>query len=231
MGLAEVILTGTDETLDAYRNLLGATDADAWSLPNAQVRVVADDRAENLVLFGVDDVESASRLLTRRGLTLDPGLLGVRARGLPIGIAATAPSSTERDSLAGILAIDHLVFLAANRDHATALFGATLGLDFRLAQVIPGGAGSEQGGEVSQLFFRDRDLIVEVVVKPDVEEAITFWGIAWRVGDIETSREVLREKGFDVSEIHAGHKPGTRVCTMRDRSLVVPTILIEQAEA
>ncbi|GAB17379.1 hypothetical protein GOEFS_028_00430 [Gordonia effusa NBRC 100432] len=229
MGLAEVVLAGTDETLDAYRKLLGSDDGGAWSLPNARVRVAGDDPAGNFVLFGADSIDSAVRLLGRRGLTLDTSEHGARARGLPIGVTADSTAPTESVSETGILAVDHLVFLAADRNYAVALFGAILGLDFRLAQVIPGVA--EPGVEVSQLFFRDRDLIVEVVVKPDVPEAIAFWGIAWRVGDIEASRKVLRENGFDISEIHVGHKPGTRVCTMRDQSLVVPTILIEQGSA
>ena len=227
MGLAEVVLSGGDDSLQAYRVFLGPDVDGTWSLPNARLRVT--DTPENLVLFGVDDVAATLRLLTRRGLTLDDAPSGSRARGLPVGISASgvAPGVVSND--AGIVAVDHLVFFAADRDHATALFGAALGLDFRLAQSIPGVTDPQLAAAVTQLFFRDDELVVEVVAKPDVPEKVSLWGIAWRTGDIAAAVEALSDKGFDVSEIRAGRKPGTRVCTVRDRTLAVPTLLIEHS--
>lgn len=227
MGLADVVLTGGDDVLDAYRKLLGPSVDGTWSLPNARLRVTA--APQNLVLVGVDDAASATRLLTRRGLELDAVPDGLRARDLPVGITSSsvAPGSAGGD--AGIVAVDHLVFFAADRDHAVALFGATLGMDFRLAQSIPGVTDPEQAAAVTQLFFRDGELIIEVVAKSDVPEKISFWGIAWRTEDLELSAQALRDNGFDVSEIRAGRKPGTRVCTVRDRTLAVATLLIEHS--
>jgi hypothetical protein len=42
-------------------------------------------------------------------------------------------------------------------------------------------------------------------------------------------RARLVADGFDVSDTRPGHKPGTRVCSVRDGSCGVPTLLIEAA--
>ena len=39
----------------------------------------------------------------------------------------------------------------------------------------------------------------------------------------------LTAAGFDVSDVRAGHKPGTRVCTVRDAPGAVPALIIEPA--
>ena len=57
----------------------------------------------------------------------------------------------------------------------------------------------------------------------------SFWGLSWRVPDLDAARERLVECGFDVSEIRAGRKPGTRVCTVRAPTHGVATLLIQPA--
>jgi catechol 2,3-dioxygenase-like lactoylglutathione lyase family enzyme len=53
-----------------------------------------------------------------------------------------------------------------------------------------------------------------------------FLGAAWRVGDVDAARERVAAAGFDVSDVRAGHKPGTRVCTVRGGTHGVATLLI-----
>jgi hypothetical protein len=48
------------------------------------------------------------------------------------------------------------------------------------------------------------------------------------VPDAEAARARLAQAGFDVSEVRAGRKPGTRVLTLRDGTCSVPTLLLER---
>lgn len=227
MGLAEVVLPDDDDTLDAYRRLLGPDDSHTWALPNARLRLSAG--SDNVVYFGSDDAAATARLLTRRGLQLEDTACGPRVRGLPVGVTADSVPPGVSTTGTGIDAVDHLVFVAADRDHAIALFGASLELNFRLAQAIPGVTEEDPAAAVTQLFFRRDRLVVEVLAMPDAVEPVSFWGVAWRAADLMRSRELLCDNGFDVSEIRAGRKPGTRVCTVRDRTLAVRTLLIEHS--
>ena len=54
-----------------------------------------------------------------------------------------------------------------------------------------------------------------------------LWGLSWRVRDADLARERLLASGLDVSEVRAGRRPGTRVLTVRDGTLGVPTLLLE----
>ena len=53
-----------------------------------------------------------------------------------------------------------------------------------------------------------------------------FWGISWRVPDIDAAHARLVAAGFDVSEIRTGRRPGTRVATVRAETHGVATLLI-----
>jgi hypothetical protein len=57
----------------------------------------------------------------------------------------------------------------------------------------------------------------------------SFFGAAWRVGDVDAARARLAAAGFDVSDVRAGHKPGTRVCTVRGGVCGVATLLLGPA--
>lgn len=227
MGQPELVLRGGDATVQAYRRFLGPDVDGTWSVANMRLRIGAD--VQNAVLFPVDDVEARRRLVARRGLALEPFGDGFRASDLPVGITppSVAPSSDapSSDAPTSDAYVDHVVFTAANRDHAVALFGATLDLDFRLEQPVPGAVGAEVAA--SQLFFRADDLIVEVVANPQAPEPIALWGLAWRVADVDATRSDLTDKGFEISEVRTGRKRGTRVCTVREPALAIPTLLID----
>lgn len=212
--LAAAAVGATDA---AYRRLLDRADDAPLAVTNGCLSLHPDGHPHR-VEFGVDDMETAGRLLARRGLSPDE----------PFGVTdavtrrASAHYSGAHDIDAlDIDALDHLVVSAPSRDHALALFGATLDLDFRLEQ--------EFGG-VRQLFFRSADVVVEVVTgaDPAVADATTcsLWGLAWRSVDLDATHRRLAGEGVDVSEIRTGRKPGTRIFTVRDPALATRTVVL-----
>lgn len=202
----DLATSDVDATCAAYLRLLGRATGDALVFGNGSLRVRAG--GDHRVSFGVDDLIAAQRLMGRRGL--DPGE--------PVGVSSGVGSRPTPHS--DLDAIDHLVFTAPTRDRALALFGATLGLDFRLDRAI--------GGDARQLFFRATDLVVEVVVGPDPQPAAqcVLWGLAWSAPDIEATHHRLTAAGMPVSEIRVGRKPGTRVFTVREPELATRTVVI-----
>jgi hypothetical protein len=214
----ELVGDELNATRQAYRALLGTPDVDSFTVDNAtlQLHSVRDDPRHRL-MFGTDDYDATSRLWRRRGLALtEDGHGRALADREPVGVSAGA----QRFSHTGpdITAIDHLVFDAPTRDGAVALFGATLGLNFRLEQSI--------FDDAIQLFFRDPAMVVEVLVRANGPEQTTLWGIAWRSGDIDTTHSRLSDEGLALSPIRDGRKPGTRVFTVKETVLLVPTLVI-----
>lgn len=166
------------------------------------------------VVLAVPDVRATEHLLRRRGLVVDAegfDLHGVRWRVAP-GLGG-APTEG--------LVLDHLVVRTGKPERAVATYGGRLGLDLRLDRTMP--AHGFRG-----LFFRCGEAVLEVIA-PDgaSEERDAFGGAAWRTPDLEATRERLVGQGVEVSGVRPGRKPGTRVATVRDRGLVVPTLLIE----
>ncbi len=54
-----------------------------------------------------------------------------------------------------------------------------------------------------------------------------LWGLSYRVPDAEAARARLAAADFDVSEVREGRKPGTRVFSVRDGTLGIPTLMLE----
>ncbi|GAA1480193.1 hypothetical protein GCM10009624_06330 [Gordonia sinesedis] len=185
---------------------------------------------DHRVLFPHEDTDEAARVVQRRGLELTTSRGGEwLAADLPVGLYPSVGDSGVQpdDPGAGgaITGVDHVVFHTTDRDRAVALFGATLGLDFRLDRRV--------SDDLRQLFFRTTGPVIEVVVtpgdtdEPDSRADLSVWGIAWATVDIDRTRARLADAGVDVSEVRSGHKPGTRVMTVRDPALATRTILIE----
>jgi catechol 2,3-dioxygenase-like lactoylglutathione lyase family enzyme len=207
------------EAKAAYSRLLGT------ETPHPQLHLGLPEWAPHPgMLFRVEDLTSAARILERRGLSLTSrgDLATGQADGLTLGLserpatlARSAPESGQ---------IDHLVLFSPNRDRIIATLCGRLGFDLRLDRL--------QSWGVHQLFFRCAGLVVEVVLRTD--EAVdpsgpdSLWGIAWRTADIDASYARLTAADVTLSDIRNGHKPGTRVATVKDPGLAVPTILIEQ---
>lgn len=225
----------------AYGTLLGAprVQADAqcqWQIGTTRLVVGAGDDRSAVLVPAVDLVDpqsadaysGAGALLARRARPVVPvePIAGARAAvvdGLPVGIVDTAAIAPVEPGLIGdIVGVDHIVMTSASRAQALALFGAVLGFDFRLEQEF----SLPKGGRVHQLFLRGAGTIVEVLVDDKAGSDIALWGLAWTSGDIAASHARLVTAGVGLSDIRDGHKPGTRVFTIREEGVVVPTIVI-----
>ncbi|MFT3662340.1 MAG: VOC family protein [Gordonia sp. (in: high G+C Gram-positive bacteria)] len=199
----------------AYSALLGDPEPGTTTWAAANGSVTSGESA--WVGFEAADPEAAGALLERRGAALGaPDARGAR-RGVEFPVVGLVPGAGARP---GRTALDHVVFTAPSVDAAVALFAGRLGLDFRLVRRF---------GEVAQLFFRTRSVIVEVLAGGEVAAEFALWGLAWRCEDIEAEHARLAAAGLTLSEVRRGRKPGTRVVTVREPGLGTPTILIEQS--
>ncbi|MFZ5733706.1 MAG: VOC family protein [Pseudomonadota bacterium] len=214
-----------------------------------RVRAALDERGEGLasVAFRVGDIARMHRRLSRLGLnpetvtetTSRNGLGGAtlqwqrtRAetaathgiRQFFLEMKGERPQS-EPAAASTITGLDHIVIGTPSPERAAALYGARLGLDMALDRSNP-----DWG--VRLMFFRCGDMIVEIAhsLKDGAGEGPdTFRGLSWRVADIDAAQARLAGAGFNVSEVRIGRKPGTRICTVRDRTCGVPTLLIQPA--
>ena len=101
-------------------------------------------------------------------------------------------------------------------------YGGRLGLDMRLDRSNPA-----WGARL--MFFRCGDLVVEIAhsLRDGVSDAEdSFGGLSWRVPDIEAAHARLSSQGFALSPVRTGRRPGSQVCTIRDGTFGVPTILL-----
>jgi catechol 2,3-dioxygenase-like lactoylglutathione lyase family enzyme len=202
------------------------------------------------VAFASDDADADSKLMTRRGLkatapatirtTQDDGrhrdwvtasLDAAETAGIRILLVGPDPSGepwpvsppTDGEA-AAVSELDHIVIRTANCDRALGVYGAKLGLDLRLDR-----ANADWG--VRQLFFRCGSAVVEfgASLKTPVSDAPdSFGGLAWRTTDADAAQARMAAAGFDVSEVRAGRKPGTRVFTVRSGVPAGPALVIQQ---
>jgi len=122
-----------------------------------------------------------------------------------------------------ILGLDHVVVSTEDPERAATLYGARLGLDMALDRT------HQEWGQL--MFFRCGDLIVEVVRRPvaGADQAHDkLWGVTWRVGDIDATRQRLVAAGLEATEVRVGRKPGTRVMSLRSGTCGVHTLLLER---
>lgn len=200
----------------AYRVLLGPEEPGTgrWAAGNGSVAVHSDARAGASAAFQAADLGAAAALLARRGavVTGDGDLR-------PIDTAPAVGITAAAGARAGAPLLDHIVFTAPTVDSAIALFAGRLGMNLRLVRTF---------GEMRQVFFRTSSVVVEVLVRADrAATGIGLWGLAWRSADLEAEHQRLTRAGFALSEIRTGRKPGTRVATIAEPGLGVPTILLE----
>lgn len=130
-------------------------------------------------------------------------------------------AAIEGDAAAAVDGIDHVVVMTADAPAAIALYGERLGLRLAFDRTFP-----ERG--LRLLFFRIAGITVEIAAPLGASDGPDrFWGISYRVPDIDTARARIAAAGFDVSDVRTGHKPGTRVCTVRAGTHGVATLFIE----
>lgn len=214
------------------------------------VRGALDERGEGLLAlaFGCDDVAGFRRELALRGVELPEPTAGegrdattgairhwinafvplAATRGLPVfAIEHRSPAEAlpsvppAGDAAAAPSALDHVVVISGDADASAAVYGGLLGLRLALDRRF------EKRG-IRLLFFRVGGVTVEVgapLSGGDPEAADRFGGLAYWVDDVDAARKRLAAADFDVSEVRAGHKPGTRVCSVRDGTCGVPTLL------
>ncbi|MEQ1868340.1 MAG: hypothetical protein ABL996_27305 [Micropepsaceae bacterium] len=139
-------------------------------------------------------------------------------------------SEDGREGLAGLAfaieSIDQAQRICERRAlNPGAPIGARLGLDMRLDRTEP-----KWGARL--MFFRAGDLIVEVVhnlAEEPSDKPDQLWGLSWRAANIEAAHARLKASAFDVSEIRPGRKPGTRVFTVKNNTLGIPTLILQPA--
>jgi catechol 2,3-dioxygenase-like lactoylglutathione lyase family enzyme len=123
--------------------------------------------------------------------------------------------------------LDHVVVNTPNPERAAALYGARLGLRLALDRSNP-------DWDMRLMFFRTGALTVELAhkISAGVSNAPDkLWGLSWRVPDVEAAHARLEKANFAVTSIRAGRRPGTKVFTVRDGTIGVPTLVLSAEPA
>jgi catechol 2,3-dioxygenase-like lactoylglutathione lyase family enzyme len=203
-----------------------------------RVRAQIEAHGEGLwgLAFGVANLDETRRLLARRGApTTEPAALlstdawrlafvdPAASHGVSIALAERTGRFSPKPAAAdAVQALDHVVINTVNPERAVALYGARLGLDFRLDRSNP-----QWGSRL--MFFRCGGAVVEIGAKlggeaSDAPDRLS--GLAWRVADPDAAQARLAKAGFDVSEVRSGRKPGTKVFTVRSGVPGAPTLML-----
>jgi catechol 2,3-dioxygenase-like lactoylglutathione lyase family enzyme len=136
---------------------------------------------------------------------------------LPVAQTTHAPDGC-------IGALDHIVVSTRDIESTGSIYRDALGLRLALDR-------SFEARGLRMMFFRIGGVTVEVVgsldTATDPSAADQFGGLAFQVPDAAEAQRRLVSAGFDVSELRPGHKPGTRVFTVREGTCGVPTLVIE----
>ena len=221
----------------------------------SQVARQLADHGEGIwaLAFTTDDMEAERRRLSRLSMASSDPLpirsthpdTGEKRRWLTSVLAPAATHGTNiflieqkpdapvwpnsdatGDELAAVAGLDHVVVSTRHPERAAALYGARLGLDFKLDRANP-----DWGTRL--MFFRCGDLVVEVAHQlkdPPGDQPDSPWGLSWGVPDVAAAHALIAAAGFDVSDPRQGRKPGTRVFTVRDAPAGVPTLIIGAGE-
>ncbi len=118
--------------------------------------------------------------------------------------------------------LDHVVVNTANPDRAAALYGARLGLRLALDRSNP-------DWDMRLMFFRIGGMTVELAHKISTgigNQPDKLWGLSWKVPDLEAAHARYMARNFAVTSIRAGRRAGTKVFTVRDGTLGIPTLVI-----
>ena len=117
--------------------------------------------------------------------------------------------------------LDHVVVNTNDPEGFKGLYGDTFGIRLALDQTV-----EKWGGRM--LFFRLNHTTIEVIGKPDEDDpADKLWGLAWSVEDLKATHQRLVKEGLEISEVKAGRKENTLVCSVKSDTCNVPTLLIQ----
>ena len=186
-----------------------------------------------LSVLAHDEPSGAYRRLVQSGLS-KKDTRGVR---LSVSSSSTAdellpPALPLGEVSATVTKVDHVVISTRDADRAKTLYGDSLGIRLALDRSFP-----ERG--LRLLFFKLGGVTLEfsVPTRDDAELGSThenednLWGLAYQVPNADHAQARLKESGFDVSDVRKGHKPGTRVFTIKSSPLGIPTLMIEPVES
>lgn len=201
------------------------------------------------LIFSTEDLVDARSALDRRGLKPDEIVVGESVdpysgksrswsrmrmdEAATHGVRIFALQRRPNDPLVykpgspdAVSGLDHVVINTANPDRAAALYGARLGLRLALDRSNP-------DWDMRLMFFRAGGMTIELAHKISAgvgNQPDKLWGLSWRVPDIEAAHARLLDANFAVTSIRAGRRAGTRVFTVRDGTMGVPTLVLS-AEA
>lgn len=201
------------------------------------------------LIFSTEDLVDARSALDRRGLKPDEIVVGesvdpysgksrswsrmrmdeAATHGVRIFTLQRRPNDPlvyKPGSADAVSGLDHVVINTANPDRAAALYGARLGLRLALDRSNP-------DWDMRLMFFRAGGMTIELAHKISAgvgSQPDKLWGLSWRVPDIEAAHARLLDANFAVTSIRAGRRAGTRVFTVRDGTMGVPTLVLS-AEA
>jgi catechol 2,3-dioxygenase-like lactoylglutathione lyase family enzyme len=204
---------------------------ESLTLANLQLQLRRKDpeEAEGIarITFAVDDLGEARRMLERRGApTRMDGEVAVleaaASHGVELALAEADGDAGPRAQADAIEGLDHVVIRTPDADRAIALYGARMGLDFRLDRSNPA-----WGSRL--LFFRCGDAVVEFSVEADPASPAgpdKAGGLAWRARDPAAVHARVSAQGLDVSALRSGRKPGTHVFTLRSGVVAAPALII-----
>lgn len=145
-----------------------------------------------------------------------------KTRGLTLRIVdrpeAPLPAANSF-SAAQVEALDHIVIRSAAPDQARSLFGDTLGMRLALDRELAG---------TRMLFFRTGGVTLEVIADNHLGAgaADMFYGLAYRVRDLQAAHLRLTAAGFALTDPRPGRKPGTQVFSTRATQAGIPTLFI-----
>jgi catechol 2,3-dioxygenase-like lactoylglutathione lyase family enzyme len=208
---------------DGLRALLDTRGEGLWAMAFATedaARASAELRARGVRASAPESGEALSGAAERRTYrTLE---ISPRAtRGLTVLAVERSDTASLREpavrEAAAADALDHIVVRTAQPEAAIALYSRGLGIRLALDRKL---------GQTRMLFFRIGGVTVEVVEDPALGDADAFYGLCYRVQDIDAANARLRALGFAVSAVRDGRKPNTRVFTVRDGTCSVPTLIL-----
>lgn len=212
--------------------------------------LLAQDGAElQTLVFASDALEADHRLFTRRALqpesivngeSIDAATARTRRwqrfrigneqsgglRTFVLQRFSDDPLQPCHSPAGALIDLDHLVIATEQPEEALVRYGARLGLTLTLDKANPA-----QNSRL--LTFAAGTAKIEVTYRASTTSARRpdhLWGITWLTADIEATHARMAGAGLATSEIRLGMRRGTRVFTVRDGTLGVPTLIVANTE-
>jgi hypothetical protein len=204
------------------QRIAGATASQVLNLPHGSLRIDPLDS-------DVAGVEGLSHLvLSGRG---GEKFESIDSRAIQLDSFLETDTSVEPAVLdeldsSMVQKVDHVVVFARRPAEEAAASYEAMGLGpCRLIKPIP-------VRRATMAFFRLGRATLEIVC-PDGEHDATsqdrLWGVAWKVGSVADAAVRLAAQhadGWELGDVKDGVRPGSKVLTIRNAPMQIPTILI-----